>query len=181
MNHELPDVQAGCRKCRGTKTQIANICWLIEKARDFQEKKSFWLCQSLWLCGSQQWKFLREGIPDHLTSWAICMQVKKQQLELDMEQPTGSKLGKEYVRAVYYHPASVQFNLVAQSCLTLCNPMDCNTPDLPGHHQLLELTQTNVHWVGDAIQPSHPLSSPSPPTLNLSQHQGLFKWVSSSC
>ena len=58
--------------------------------------------------------------------------------------------------------------------------MDCSTPGLLVHHQLLEFTQTHVHWVGDAIQPSHPLSSPSPPALNLSQHQGLFKWVSSS-
>ena len=65
-----------------------------------------------------------------------------------------------------------------QSCLTLCNPMDCSTPGLPVHHQLPEFTQTCVHWVGDAIQPSHPLSSLSPPALNLSQHQGLFKWVS---
>ena len=74
---------------------------------------------------------------------------------------------------------SVQFSSVAQSCLTLCNPMNCSTPDLPVRYQLLEFTQTHVHWVGDAIQPSHPLSSPSPPALNLSQHQGLFKWVSS--
>ena len=58
--------------------------------------------------------------------------------------------------------------------------MNCSTPGLPVHHQLLEPTQTHVHWVSDAIQPSHPLSSPSPPALNLSQHQGLFKWVSSS-
>ena len=58
--------------------------------------------------------------------------------------------------------------------------MECSTPGLPVHHQLLESTQTHVHWVGDVIQPSHPLSSPSPPTFNLSQHQGLFKWVSSS-
>ena len=58
--------------------------------------------------------------------------------------------------------------------------MDCSTPGLPVHHQLLEFTQTHVHWVSDAIQPSHPLSSPSPPAFNLSQHQGLFKWVSSS-
>ena len=58
--------------------------------------------------------------------------------------------------------------------------MNCSTPGLSVHHQLLESTQTHVHWVGDAIQPSHPLSSPSPPALNLSQHQGLFKWVSSS-
>ena len=73
----------------------------------------------------------------------------------------------------------VQFSS-AQSCLTLCNPMSSSTPGLPVHHQLSESTQTNVHWVGDAIQPSHPLSSPSPPTLNLSQHQGPFQWVSSS-
>ena len=69
---------------------------------------------------------------------------------------------------------------VAQLCLTLCNPMNCSTPDLPVHHQLLEFTQTHVHWVGDAIQPFHPLSSPSPPALNLSQHQGLFQWVNSA-
>ena len=75
---------------------------------------------------------------------------------------------------------SVQFSLVAQSCPTLCNPMDCSTPGLPVHHQLLEFTQTHVHRVGDAIEPSHPLSSPSPPAFNLSQHQGLFQWVSSS-
>ena len=74
----------------------------------------------------------------------------------------------------------IHFNLVSQSCLTLCNPMDCSTPGFPVHHQLPELAQTHVHWVSDAIQPSHPLSSPSPPALNLSQHQGLFKWVSSS-
>ena len=73
----------------------------------------------------------------------------------------------------------VQFISVAQSCLTLCDPMNRSTPDLPVHHQLPEFTQTHVHWVGDAIQLSHPLSSPSPPALNLSQHQGLFKWVSS--
>ena len=74
---------------------------------------------------------------------------------------------------------SVQFSSVAQSCLTLCDPMDCSTPGLPVHCQLLEFTQTHVHWVSNAIQPSHPLSSPSPPALNRSQHQGLFKWVSS--
>ena len=69
---------------------------------------------------------------------------------------------------------SVQFSSVAQSCLTLCNPMNQSTLGLPVHHQLLEFTQTHVHWVGDAIQLSHPLSPPSPPAFNLSQHQGLF-------
>ena len=68
----------------------------------------------------------------------------------------------------------VQVSSVAQSCQTLCNSMDCSTPGLSVHHQLPELTQTHVHWVGDAIQPCHPLSSPSPPTFNLSQHQGFF-------
>ena len=69
------------------------------------------------------------------------------------------------------------------SCSVLSDslwPMDCSTPGLPVHHQLPEFTQTHVHWVGDAIQPLHPLSSPSPPAFNLSQHQGLFKWVRSS-
>ena len=74
--------------------------------------------------------------------------------------------------------SSVQFTSVTQSCPTLCHPMDYSTLGLPVHHQLLEFTQTHVHWVTDAIQPSHPLLSPSPPTFNLSQHQGLFQWVS---
>ena len=76
--------------------------------------------------------------------------------------------------------SSVQFISVAQSCLTLCDPMNLSTPGLPVHHQLPEFTQTHVHPVGDAIQPSHSLSSPSPPAPNPSQHQGLFQWVSSS-
>ena len=75
---------------------------------------------------------------------------------------------------------SVRFNSVTQSCPTLCNPTDCSTPGFPVHHPLLELAQTHVHRVGDAIEPSHPLLSPSPPAFNLSQHQGLFQWVSSS-
>ena len=75
---------------------------------------------------------------------------------------------------------SVQFSSVTQLCPTLCDPMDYSTPGLPVHHQLSEFTQTRAHQVGDAIQPSHPLSFPSPPAFNLSQHQGLFQCVSSS-
>ena len=75
---------------------------------------------------------------------------------------------------------SVQFSSVTQSCTTLCNPMNHSTPGFPVHHQLLEFTQTHVHRVSDAIQPSHPLLSPFPPAPNTSQHQGLFLWVSSS-
>ena len=76
--------------------------------------------------------------------------------------------------------ACYQFSSVAQLCPTLCSPMNHSTPGLPVHHQLPEFTQTHVHRVGDAIQPSHPLSSPSPPAHNPSQHQGLFQWVNSS-
>ena len=72
-----------------------------------------------------------------------------------------------------------QFSSVAQSCPTLCDPLNHSMPGLPIHHQLPELTQTHVHRVGDAIQPSHPLLSPSPPAPNPSQHQSLFQWVSS--
>ena len=97
MNHELPDVQTGFRKGRGTRDQIANICWIIEKAREFQ--KNIYFCftdhAKAFECvdHNKLWKILTEmGIPDHCpTSWEICMQVKKQQLELDMEQQTGSK------------------------------------------------------------------------------------------
>ena len=76
---------------------------------------------------------------------------------------------------------SVQFSSVAQSCPTLCDPMNCSTPGLPVHHHLLEFTQAHIHWVSDAIQPSHPLSSPFPPAPNPSQYQSfpmsqLFKW-----
>ena len=74
----------------------------------------------------------------------------------------------------------IQFSSVTQSCLTLCNPMNCSTTGLPVYHQLPESIQTHVHWVSDAIQPSHPLSSTFPPALNLSQHQGLLKLVNSS-
>ena len=76
--------------------------------------------------------------------------------------------------------SSVQFSSVAQLCLTLCDPMNYSTPGFPVHHQLPEFTQTHVHRVIDAIQPSHPLLSPSPPALNPSQHQSLFQWVNSS-
>ena len=69
----------------------------------------------------------------------------------------------------------IQFSSVTQSCPTLCDPMDCSMPGLSVHHQLPEFTQTHAHQIGDAIQPSHPLSPPSPPAFNLSQHQGLIK------
>ena len=83
-----------------------------------------------------------------------------------------------YLFTLYW--SSVQFSSVAQLCLTLCDSMDCRTPRLPVHHQLPEIGQTHVHWVGDYIQPSNPGLSASPPTFSLSQHRGLFQWVSLS-
>ena len=80
---------------------------------------------------------------------------------------------------IWAFSCSAQFSSVAQSCPNLCDPMNCTMPGLPVHHQLLEFTETHVHQVGDAIQPSHPLSSPSPPAPNPSQHQDLFQWVNS--
>ena len=93
---------------------------------------------------------------------------------------SADKLGKKMRLIHTYIQWNTQFCSVAQSCPTLSDPMNRSTPGLPVHHQLPEFTQTHVHRVGDAIQPSHPLSSPSPPSLNPSQHQSFFQWVNSS-
>ena len=102
-------------------------------------------------------------------SWTLTLDRIQNLLKMDQRPKLRTKTIKAF-----------QFSSVAQSCPTLCNHMNRSTPGLPVYHQLLEFTQTHVHWVSDAIQPSHPLSSPSPPALNLPQPQGLFQWVSSS-
>ena len=89
-----------------------------------------------------------------------------------------NKCNKYFFNRKKFYCILFQFSSVAKSCLTLCDPMNRSTPGLAVHHQLLEFTQAHVHWVGDAIQPSHPLSSPSPPSLNPSQHQGILFKVS---
>ena len=96
--------------------------------------------------------------------------------------PWGHHIGSSVVcnDLIHWESCSVQFSSVTQSCWTLCDPMNRSTPGLPVHHQLPEFTQTHVHWVSDTIQPSHPLSSPSPPAPNPSQHQSLFQRVNSS-
>ena len=115
MNCELPYFQAGFRKGRGTRDQIANIHWLIEKAREFQ--KNIYFCfidyAKAFDCvdHNQLWKILKE-LGNQSTwpaSWEICIQVRKQRLELDMEQQTGSKSGKVYIKAVYCHPAYLTY------------------------------------------------------------------------
>ena len=113
MNRGLPDVQAGFRKGKGTRDQIANIRWIIKKAREFQ--KNIYFCfidyAKSFDCGSKRWEY-QTTLP---ASWDICMQVKKQQLEKDMKQQTGSKSGKEYIKAVYCHPAYLT-NIQCISC-----------------------------------------------------------------
>jgi len=115
---------------------------------------------SSFLCGKQ-------------ASWPLAL-LRREEL------PVWVGVGFFFFNISFFIRVSVQFSSVTQSCPTLCEPMDCSTPGLPIHHQLPEFTQTHVHWVGDAIQQSHLLSSLSPPAFNLPQHQGLFKWVSSS-
>ena len=115
MNCEFPDVQAGFRKGRGTRNQIANICWIIKKAREFQKNIHFCFINHNkafdYVDHNKLWKFWKrwEYQTTWPASWEICMQVKKQQLELDIEQQTGSKLGKEYVKAVFCHPAYLTY------------------------------------------------------------------------
>ena len=120
MNCELPDIQAGFRKGRGSRDQIANIHWIIEKAREFQKNIDFCFIGDatgfVWIT-TNDGKFWKRG--EYQTTspifWEICMQVKKQQLEPDMKQQTGTKLGKEYVKAVYYHPAYLTY-MQSASC-----------------------------------------------------------------
>ena len=114
VNCELPDVQAGFRKGRGTRDQIVNIHWIIKKARRFQKNIYFCFIDKAkafdWITTNyakfwKRWEY-QTTLP---ASWEICTQVKKQQLELDMEQQTGSKLGKEYIKAVYCYPAYLTY------------------------------------------------------------------------
>ena len=114
VNHELPDVQARFRKGRGTRDQIANICWIMEKAREFQKNIYFHFTDyaKAFDCVDHKklWKILKEmGMPDHLTCLLRNLSAGQEATELDMEQQTGSKLGKEYVKAVYCHPVYLTY------------------------------------------------------------------------
>ena len=119
------------------------------------------------------------GIDDSCQYWAWCFPFSL--FFSFLLPPFNFKSGWFILKNVWIFSltSSVQFSSVSHSCPTLCDPMNSSMPRLPVHHQLLEFTQTHVHWVGDAIQASFPLFSPSPPTFNLSQHQGFFKWVNS--
>ena len=115
VNGELPDVQAGFRKGRGTRDQIASICWIIERAKDFQKRVYFCFIDYAkafnYVDHNKLWKVIKEmRMSDTLSaSCETCMQVKKQHVEMELQQQTGSKLGKEYVKAVYSHPAYLTY------------------------------------------------------------------------
>ena len=127
VNREIPDVRIGLRKGRGTRDQIANICWIIEKAAELIKKSASlttWKPLTVWI--TTNWKILKEmGMPGHFTCLLRnCMQIKKQQLEQNKEQWTGSKLGKESVKAVYCHPAY----------LTSMQSISCEMPGWMNHN-----------------------------------------------
>ena len=127
----------------------------------------WWCCESAAL-----------NIPANLENSAVATRLEKVNFHSNTKERQCQRMSNYHTVALISHTS--KFSSVAQSCPTLCDPTNHSMPGLPVHHQLPESTQTSVHWVSDAIQPSHPLSSPTPPALNLSQHQGLFKWVSSS-
>jgi len=133
-------------------------CHLLEK----RKSKSWW------------------GIISHQSKWISSQSLHILNAGEDVEEREPSyTVGRNVNWYSHYGKKCAQLSSVTQSYLTLCDPMDCSMSGFPVHHQLLEFIQTHVHWVGDAIQPSHSLLSPSPPTFNLSHHQGLFQWVNS--
>ena len=137
VNWELPDAQAGFRKCRGTRGQTASICWITEKATEFQKNTHFFFTDYAkgldCVDHNKLWNSLKEmGIPNYLTCLPkTCMQVKKQQIEPDMELRTGLKLGKEYNKAVHCHPAYLTYMLNTSGKMP--GWMNCNLESrLPG-------------------------------------------------
>ena len=150
MNQELPDVQDGFRRGRGTRDQILNIHWIIEKAREFQKNIYFnfisYAKAFVWI--TTNWKILKEmGIPDHPTCFLrTCMPVKKQQLELHIEQHTGSKLGKECIKAVYCHPAYLT-SMQSTSCEMLAWKKHKLESRLPGEMSIMSDMQM-IHPYG---------------------------------
>ena len=164
VNWELPDVKTGFRKYRGPEMKFLASVGSSKKQENFRKTATTASVTTpkiliVWISTNYGKLFKRWEIPDHLTCLLRNLYAGQEAtVEPDMEQ---------------------QFSSVAQSCPNLCDPVNLSTPSFPVHRQPPQFTQTNVHWIGDAIQPSHPLSSPSLPALNLYQGQVLLKWVSS--
>ena len=149
MNQELPDIQAGFRKGRGTRDQIANIHCIIEEAREFQKNVYFCFIDytKVFNCiiTTNCEKFLKRYHTTLPASWEICMQVKKQQLELDMEQQTGSTLKKEYIKSIYCHPAySAYMQSTSRKCWAGWNKLESR---LPGEISIVsDMQMTLLLW-----------------------------------
>ena len=135
----------------------------------FSKKKSLRSLHTVNVLGLREKNVFSDGL-------ALLLFILKQ---IDLHRRTISLFHKTLGLFVHYYLTSSNSSVQSLSQVQLCDPMDCSTPGLPVHYQIPEFTQTHVYWVGDAIQTSHPLLAPSPPAFNLSQHQGLFKWVSS--
>ena len=162
------------------KTKNRTIVWPRNSTMGHMSCCRCSVAQRVWLSVTP-WTAAHQAPLSFTTSWSF---LKLTSIELVISYPEKKKkIQKAPVWFLFTWKLSLvcssKFSYsVAQSCPTL-QPHDCNMPGFPVHHQLQEFTQTHAHWVGDAIQPSHPLSSPAPPAFILSQHQGLFQWVSS--
>ena len=156
----LPGKELRCPSNSSRNWIMSTVAWVNLKASSFPMEKTGATSQHL------EWSILRDS--EHEDSGSHTHITDQQ------------KMVRKYFCSKFLNVGVIRFSSVSQSCLTLCDTMYRSTPGLPVHHQLLEFTQTHVHLVSDAIQPSHPLSSPSPLAPNPSQHQGLFQWVNSS-
>ena len=146
--------------------------WSVQNRKIHRNTKEMSDCLELRAGGIGEWLPMGHGVSPR-GDWKRSERRQWRWLDNTVNVINVTKLNTLKLQILYY----VSVQLLSR---VLWDSMDCSTPGFPVHHQLLELAQTHVHQVGDAIQPSHPLSSPSPPALNLSQHQGLFKWVSYS-
>ena len=179
LNSELQDVQAGFRKGRGTRDQIANIHWTIEKAREFQKNIYFCFIDYVKAFDFVQFSSVAQSCPtrwDPMDHSILGFTVHHQLPELTQTHVHRVISLVVFINSLCISTIQFAFSVVSNSL----QPMNRSTPGLPVHQQPPESTQTHVHWFGGAIQLSHLLLPPSPAALNPSQHQGLFKWVSSS-
>ena len=154
------------------------LCNLSKNILFFKIKNIFFLFGHT----ATSWEFLWSGIelgPQQWKHWILTTRLSGNSHCVLFQKVIFSWILASCSYLCFIISFTVQFSSVAQSCPTLCDPMNHSSPGLPVHHQLPEFTQTHVHWVCDAIQPSHPGSFPSPPAPNPSQHQSLFQWVNS--
>ena len=164
-----------------------NLKWFGRHPKYFKsiilEILSSWTLSTKWrayFSPKNCWQEANWENSSNVSIWLLSVMKSKGWYRQQKQKNKGWNVSTKETSDLLFCTYSVQFSSVTQSCLTLCDPMNRSTPDLPVHHQLPEFIQTHVHQADHAIQPSHPLLSPSPPAPNPSQHQGLFQWVNSS-